>query len=74
MSGEEMRMIRRLLGMTQKQFGSDLGIPNPQVQIASMETGRRKISKRLTKAIGLMVDNKKKSEAMEKAGVKEPVA
>lgn len=74
MSGEEMKMIRRLLGMTQKQFGSELGIPNPQVQIASMETGRRTISKRLVKSIGLMVDNVKKQEALDKAGIEENAA
>ncbi len=71
MSGEEMRAIRRLLGMTQKQFGSDLGIPNPQVQVAMMETGHRTISKRLSKSICFMVDNKKKQESLTKAGVKE---
>lgn len=71
MSGEEMKAIRHLLGMTQKQFGSDLGIPNPQVQVAMMETGHRTISKRLSKAICLMIENRKKQEALERAGVKE---
>lgn len=71
MSGEEMRAIRRLLGMTQVQFGSDLGIPNPQVQVAGMETGLRRITKRVSKAVFLLVDNKKKSEALDKAGIKE---
>jgi transcriptional regulator with XRE-family HTH domain len=71
MTGEEMKMIRKLLGMTQKQFGSDLGIPNPQVQIASMETGRRTISKRLSKSIQLLVGNVTQKKTMEKNGIKE---
>lgn len=71
MSGEEMRAIRHLLGMTQKQFGSDLGIPNPQVQVAMMETGHRTISKRLSKAICMMVENVRKDKALAKAGVEQ---
>lgn len=71
MGGEEMRMIRRLLGMTQKQFGSDLGIPNPQVQIAMMERGQRKISKRLSKSIQLLVGNVTQKKTLDKNGIKE---
>lgn len=71
MSGEEMKAIRHLLGMTQKQFGSDLGIPNPQVQVAMMETGHRTISKRLSKAICMMVENVRKDKALAKAGVEQ---
>lgn len=71
MTGPEMKMIRRLMGMTQNQFGSDLGVPNPQVQIALMEAESRPISKRLAKAISLLVDNFKKKEQMDKAGMKE---
>jgi transcriptional regulator with XRE-family HTH domain len=66
-----MKMIRRLLGLTQKQFGSDLGVANPQVQIASMETGLRPISKRLARSIELMVGNVTKDKALAKAGIKE---
>lgn len=66
-----MKAIRYLLGMTQKQFGSDLGIPNPQVQVAMMESDRRIISKRLSRAICLMVDNWRKEKAMAKAGVQQ---
>lgn len=71
MSGEEMKAIRHLLGMTQKQFGSDLGIPNPQVQVAMMETGHRTISKRLSKSICMMVENVRKDKALAKAGVEQ---
>ena len=71
MTGQDMRMIRRLLGMTQKTFGSELGIPNPQVQVASMEAGTRPVSRRLAKAIELMVDNHKRQQMMDKAGLKE---
>ena len=66
-----MKAIRHLLGMTQKQFGSDLGIPNPQVQVAMMETGHRTISKRLSKAICMMVENVRKDKALAKAGVEQ---
>ena len=71
MTGQEMKMIRRLMGMTQMRFGSDLGVPNPQIQIASMEAEMRPISKRLAKAICLLADNFKKDQAMTKAGMKE---
>lgn len=71
MSGAEMKMIRRLLGMTQKQFGSDLGIPNPQVQVAMMETGQRTISKRLSKSIQLLVGNVTQKKTLERNGIKE---
>lgn len=71
MTGEEMKMIRKLLGMTQKQFGSDLGIPNPQVQIAQMETGNRTISKRLSKSIQLLIGNVTQKKTLEKNGIKE---
>ena len=71
MTGQDMKLIRKLLKMTQKQFGSDLGIPNPQVQIAMMETGHRTISKRLIRSIAMLVDNKHKDEALAKAGVVE---
>lgn len=71
MNGSDMRMIRRLLGQTQKQFGSNLGVPNPQVQIASMENEMRPISKRLVAAIEIMVDNTKKQQALDRAQIKE---
>lgn len=71
MTGQEMKAIRQLLGMTQKQFGSDLGIPNPQVQIAMMETGHRTVSKRLSRSIQLLIGNVTQKKTLEKNGIKE---
>ncbi len=47
MTGKELKKIRLSIGMTQQEFGEELGFKNPQVQISQFENGKRQISRRL---------------------------
>lgn len=54
MTGRTLRTIRRKLGLNQTEFGKLLGYVDPQVQISKIETGKRKINKRLEKLVRMI--------------------
>lgn len=57
MPGSELKSFRLMLGMSQHQFGSELGLKFPQIQISDLERGRRIISERLRKSIERWMEN-----------------
>jgi len=44
MTGQEVREIRKRLGMSQGDFGSLLGFHHPQIRISELERNVRKVS------------------------------
>ncbi len=46
MSAAQLRAARLSLGMTQVEFGLQLGYRHPQVRVAELEAGRAVISRR----------------------------
>ena len=59
MTGQELRAYRLALKMTQKEFGRALGFKNPQIQISTIESGRRPVSGRVIGMIRLLESNRK---------------
>lgn len=50
-TGRDIRKFRTELGLTQAEFGMELGFANPQIQISQLESGVRPINRRIEMAI-----------------------
>lgn len=51
MTGDQLKSFRLSLQMTQVEFGKELGLTHPQVQVSQLERGERPITLRLLKSI-----------------------
>jgi len=51
MTGQELREFRLQLGLSQNEFGRELGFRFPQVQISQLEREERPVTVRLEKTI-----------------------
>lgn len=57
MTGIELKEFRVALDLNQAQFGEELGLKNPQIQISQFERGGRIITLRMVKFIEKWKEN-----------------
>lgn len=59
MTGDELRQIRKKLGMSQPEFGKAVGFPekSAQIQISRYETGARPVAERVELRARLLVQD-----------------
>lgn len=61
MTGDELKQIREMLGMKQKDFGALFGYHQAQIRISEFERGVRPIPKRIEAGCAYIKEKSKKA-------------